>query len=84
MPRRILIAEEQQECCQLFQRFLQRSGYDVTTVHDGISCIEALNNGTTYDVLILSWELPNEEGEGVLDWLQYHGIDYMAVVILTA
>ncbi|HQX48864.1 MAG TPA: response regulator [Planctomycetaceae bacterium] len=84
MPIRILIAEEQLECCQLFKRFLQRCGYRVTTVHDGIGCIEALNNGVTYDVLILSWELPDEEGEGVLDWLHYHGLDHMSVVILTA
>jgi len=84
MPTQILIAEEQQECCQLFKQFLQRSGYQVTTVHDGISCIEELSNGTPYNVLILSWELPDQEGEGVLDWLQYQGIDHMAVVILTA
>jgi len=84
MSIRILIAEEQQECCLLFKRFLQRCGYQVTTVHDGIGCIEALSNEVTYDVLILSWELPDEEAEGVLDWLHYHGLDHMSVVILTA
>ncbi len=84
MPTRILIAEEQQECCQLFRQFLQRCGYEVTTVHDGMSCIEALNNDGAFDVLILSWELPWGESEGVLDWVQYQGIDHMAVVILTA
>ena len=84
MPTRILIAEEQQECCQLFKEFLQRCGYEVTTVHDGMSCIEALDDGATCDVLILSWELPDQEGEGVLDWLQYHGIEHISVVVLTA
>lgn len=84
MPLRILIAEEQQECCQLFKMFLQRCGYDVTAVHDGVSCIEAMNNGHPYDVLILSWELPWGEGEAILDWVQYQGIDDLAVVVLTA
>jgi DNA-binding response OmpR family regulator len=84
MPLRILIAEEQQECCQLFKMFLQRCGYDVTAVHDGVSCIEALNNSDPYDVLILSWELPWGEGEAILDWVQYQGIDDLAVVVLTA
>ena len=84
MPIRILIAEEQEECCQLFKRFLQRCGYEVTTVHDGVSCVEELNTRTPYDVLVLSRELPWGEGEAVLDWVQYQGIDDLAVVILTA
>ena len=84
MPLRILIAEEQQECCQLFTMFLQRCGYDVTAVHDGVSCVEALNTNEPYDVLILSWELPWGEGEAILDWVQYQGIDDLAVVVLTA
>ena len=84
MPLRILIAEEQQECCQLFSMFLQRCGYDVTAVHDGVSCVESLNTNEPYDVLILSWELPWGEGEAILDWVQYQGIDDLAVVVLTA
>jgi DNA-binding response OmpR family regulator len=84
MPARILIAEEQQECCQLFQQFLQRGGFEVTAVHDGISCIEALSDSAAFDVLILSWELPWDEGEGVLDWLQHQQISDIAVVVLTA
>lgn len=37
-----------------------------------------------YDVLILSWELPWGEGEAILDWVQYQGIEDLAVVVLTA
>lgn len=84
MPRRVLIAEEQQECCQLFMMFLRRCGYDVTAVHDGVSCVEALNSNEPYDVLVLSWELPWGEGEAILDWVRFQGIDDLAVVVLTA
>jgi DNA-binding response OmpR family regulator len=84
MPVRILIAEEQQECCQLFKQFLQRYGYEITAVHDGVSCIEAFSTCAAYDVLILSWELPWGEGEAILDWVQYQGINDLAVVVLTA
>ena len=45
MPGKVLIAEEQAECCQLFKMFLQRCGYEVTTVHEGMSCVEALQDG---------------------------------------
>ena len=64
--------------------FLQRCGHEVTTVHDGMTCIEALQGGALPEVLILSWELPSGEGRGVLDWLSAHGIDDIAVVVLTA
>lgn len=84
MPDRVLIAEEQLECFQIFQIFLQRCGYEVTTVHDGMSCLKALQDGASPDVLILSWELPWGEGETVLDWLEHQGLDDTAVVVLTA
>lgn len=84
MPSRVLIAEEQAECCQLFRMFLQRWGYEVSAVHDGMSCVEALQNDPLPDVLILSWELPWGEGEGILEWLRFQGTEDMAVVILTA
>ena len=84
MTCRVLIAEEEVECCQLFRMFLQRYGYEVTTVHDGMSCVEALQDRAPPDVLILSWELPWGEAEGVLDWLTAHGLDDMAVIVLTA
>ena len=84
MTCRVLIAEEEVECCQLFRMYLQRYGYEVTTVHDGIGCVEALQDSALPDVLILSWELPWEECPGVLDWLTAHGLDDMAVIVLTA
>lgn len=84
MTCRVLIAEEELECCQLFRMFLQRYGYEVTTVHDGISCVEAWQDRAPPDVLILSWELPWGEAEGVLDWRTAQGLDDMAVIVLTA
>ncbi len=84
MPGRVLIAEEQVECCQLFKMFLQRCGYEVKAVHDGMSCIEALQDGALPEVLILSWELPFGECEGVLHWLDAQGFGDMAIVVLTA
>ncbi|MFM7058247.1 MAG: response regulator [Planctomycetota bacterium] len=58
MPFRLLIAEEHDECRQLFRRFLLRCGYEVVTAADGLGCIETLRTGPKPDVLILSWELP--------------------------
>ena len=84
MPSRDVIAEEQVECCQLFRMFLQRCGYEVSTAHDGMSCVEAMQSGPLPEVLILSWELPWGEGEGILEWLRFQGVEDTAVVILTA
>lgn len=84
MRTRILMAEEEQECSELFRQFLQRSGYEVTVVCNGSHCIEALNTGPAFDLLILSWELPHGEGEVVLDWLGQRGGSEIEVVVLTA
>ncbi len=84
MPSRILIAEEEQECCQLFKQYLQRCGYEVATVHDAVSCAKALHDGATPDVLILSRELPWSEGEDILDWLRGQRFDETPMVVLTA
>lgn len=84
MPVRVLIAEEHEECRQLFRRFLLRCGYDVTTAEDGLRCTDALRTDPRPDVLILSWELPWGDGSCVREWLEAARIDSVAVVVLTA
>ena len=84
MPGQILIAEEHKECCQLFKSFLQRCGYEVSTVNDGSSCMEAILRNGTPDVLVISWELPWSESEGALDWFGDHRLNDLEVVALTA
>lgn len=74
MPSRVLIAKEQVECCQLFRMFLQRCGYEVSTVHDGMSCVGALQSGPLPDVLILSWELHWGEGRESSSGLRFQGV----------
>lgn len=95
MPFRVLIAEEHEECRQLFKRFLLRCGYEVTTAADGVSCIDVLRQGPKPDVLILSWELPWGDDRGAYDsgnpaadsvccWLESARVEDIAVVVLTA
>lgn len=84
MPVRVLIAEEHEECRQLFRRFLLRCGYEVTTAQDGLSCTDALRADPRPDVLILSWELPWGDGSSLREWLEAARTDAVAVVVLTA
>lgn len=95
MPFRVLIAEEHEECRQLFRRFLLRCGYEVSTAADGASCMQALQSGPKPNVLILSWELPwgehlrgteftQQAADGVCEWLESARVDDIAVVVLTA
>jgi len=97
MPFRVLIAEEHEECRQLFRRFLLRCGYEVLTAADGMGCIAKLRTGPKPDVLILSWELPwcgtgDDDSQqarypgvdGVCEWLELARVDDIAVVVLTA
>ena len=84
MPVRVLIAEEHEECRQLFRRFLLRCGFEVSTAKDGLSCTDALQQDPRPDVLILSWELPWGDGSSVCKWLEAAQTDSVAVVVLTA
>ncbi|MEI7700000.1 MAG: response regulator [Planctomycetia bacterium] len=83
-PGTVLIAEEHEECRQLFRQFLERCGYEVQTVPDGEHCASLLQRGCRPDVLVLSWELSRESDGGVWEWLRAGGSESLATVALTA
>jgi DNA-binding response OmpR family regulator len=83
-PATVLIAEEHDECRQLFRQFLERCGYEVQTVRSGDHCATLLQKGFRPDVLVVSWELPWADGSGVREWLQSGVGSGTAVVALTA
>jgi len=80
----VLIAEEHDECRQLFRQFLERCGYEVQMVSDGDRCVSVLQQGFRPDVLVLSWELSRDNGGGVREWLRNGGTESIATVALTA
>lgn len=85
MPCRILIAEEHDECRELFAQYLRRCGYDVVTACDEKSCIDSLETPPWPDVLVVSRELPTNGGAGFPEkWLYAHRDSIPAIIVLTA
>lgn len=85
MPCRILIAEEHEECRELFAEYLRRFGYEVLTASDQNSCIDLLRATPSLEILVISRELPTNEG--ILfpgEWLDAQRTLAPAIIVLTA
>ncbi len=67
---KILIADEDRDFLSTYQRLLQVHSYEVVTAFDGTQVIQALGNGTKYDLLILSRSLPRIPAQALLETAQ--------------
>jgi len=62
---KILLADDDEELCQLLADFLTRDGFGVDLAHDGETTLRLVSNGD-YDALILDVMLPHRSGLDVL------------------
>ncbi len=69
----ILFAEDEIELAEPLGRILQQEGYGVQLVHDGAKALAALNDGQTYDLVILDWMLPQVSGIEICQQLRALG-----------
>ena len=66
--RAILMVDDDEGLCELVQEFLEREGYEVTTVRDGASGLGAALEGG-FALVILDVMLPVLDGFTILDVL---------------
>ncbi len=78
---RLLIVDDDMELCSLLQAFLQREDLTVQCVHDGISGLQAAQQGG-YDIVVLDVMLPALDGFEVLKRLR--STSRVPVIMLTA
>ncbi|TAD74334.1 MAG: DNA-binding response regulator [Oscillatoriales cyanobacterium] len=81
-PAKILLVDDERELSDPLSRLLVREGYCVDTAADGRSGYE-LATGTTYDLLILDWMLPELSGVDLCQQLRQGG-QTVPVLFLTA
>jgi CheY-like chemotaxis protein len=75
---RILVADDEQVVRELFERFLTREGYEVSSAVDGIDALDKIRK-TPYDMLILDLRMPRMDGIEVLD--RVRGLDKSIIII---
>ncbi|NKF22857.1 response regulator transcription factor [Solimonas marina] len=82
VPPSILIADDDEELCQLLADLLRDEGFEVETVHDGDSVLGRLAAECSPDLLILDVTMPGTDGLQALRELRaYHPLP---VIMLSA
>ena len=67
---KILIADDDVVSALMLRRTLERWGYEVTTVHDGIRALSALQAVDAPKLMILDWMMPGLDGPEVIRQLR--------------
>jgi CheY-like chemotaxis protein len=63
--RRVLLVEDNEEAARGLARLLEVQGFDVTTVFNGQSALEALASGEPPDFVLTDLQLPDLDGREV-------------------
>lgn len=79
---KIIIAEDDQELCQLFSHVLIKNGYAVTAVSNGLETLAALDNDY-YDLIISDIMMPQMDGFELVQHLRESG-NQTPVMMITA
>ncbi len=61
MPRKVLIADDENEAVDLLRKVLEKMDYQVTVCYDGIQAMEFLQ-GDVFDVVLLDCDMPGLSG----------------------
>ena len=59
--KKILLVEDEQPLCLLYEEELSAEGYQVTSVHDADSALDALKEGA-FDLIITDIRMPGKDG----------------------
>ena len=69
----MLIVEDDRDLANLFKIVMEMVGFTVQMIHDGRQGLEALNDQSLPDVVILDMHLPNVSGEEIYAMLSERG-----------
>ena len=81
---KILIADDDPLSRHLVQKTLQRAGYEVVAVHDGIAAARQLCTPDGPRLALLDWEMPLLDGPGVCREVRKNKQDYVYMILLTS
>ncbi|MBS1128162.1 MAG: phoB, partial [Nitrospirae bacterium] len=80
----ILLVEDNKAQASIIKDYLERNGYRVSTVEDGMSAFKAAKT-VNADIILLDRILPDIDGNDVCRWLKLdHATRDIPVIMLTA
>ncbi|MFH1878929.1 MAG: response regulator [Candidatus Omnitrophota bacterium] len=68
--KRIVIAEDNEDLCEILETILEKEGYEVDSVHNGFSLISYLKKEQDIDVIILDLIMPEKGGISIFDTIR--------------
>ena len=82
---KILIADDDAVSRRLTQRTLERAGYEVLAVEDGLSAVEFLSNPDGPRLALLDWVMPGHDGPTVCRMTRTrYDQPYIYIILLTS
>lgn len=82
MPKRILIADDEQSHREVLAKFAKREGYDIVVVTDGVDLLKA-SAKERFDLIITDLNMPDLNGASAAEIMKMQG-DSVPVIALTA
>lgn len=80
MAKRILIADDDTDICNLLSRFLTRHGYETVVTFRGLSILDILQK-STFDLLICDFRFGDTDGMEILSKIHEAGLDLPVIII---
>ena len=65
-PKKILIVDDNKLNIKVARRALQDFNYEIDECYDGKECLDKINNGSIYDLILMDIMMPNMNGETAL------------------
>ena len=67
---KIVIAEDDEDLCEVLRSILKNEGYAVDCVHDGFSLLSYLKDTQDIDAVILDLVMPDKDGISIFDTIR--------------
>jgi DNA-binding response OmpR family regulator len=80
MAKKILVIEDERPLARALELKLQHEGFEVVTLHDGESAVDAVKKDT-YDLILLDLMMPKMDGFAVLKEFQNQNLKTPTIVI---
>lgn len=80
MKKTVLIIEDDPDLAKLFKLVLEMSGYEATTIHNGLQAVDALFNDPLPEAIMLDMHLPGVSGEQIHAMMTERGEAHRVII----